>query len=500
MVDERRRRFLKYAGIAAAGVAAAGYLGYPYVSRLLQNPQSSTTTSTISSASSSSLSSYTPPPDAPPDYAEFLIWLHSVAGPYAGKNLNIALENEPTPLATQLLDQDFFKASGINDQYNIKPYSLHLSDLSLMVNTQSPSYDVYDVDHQDVGFFKDHILSPTQLADKYPGLTFAPITSGDFPTQAWEILGTYPPATVAGAGSAGKDTVFVPYDMDLLIQYYRKDVYQTLGLTPATTWDEYYQNVKKSSTGSGVRFATVNMASPGISVVYEYLTHLASFGGQLWSYDGTSLTTQLGSQEALAALENYVQYYQYADLASPQYTWDEVNTDLYNGIAVSALHLGSFSYYMEDQVRSRVVGKVSYASAPAGKNGSFSTFAGSGIGVSKYSKNPEASWLWLQWATAKGTQEAAALTGYRAYPSRKSVFGSSALSSLLGGSAYSSMAISKKVWDAGSVTSLVAFPKWFSALDAISYHINQAYGGLETPQSALSNATQKLNTLGQLGF
>jgi len=64
-----------------------------------------------------------------------------VSGPYAGTNLNLALENEPTPLGTLLQDSDFSNATRINDQYSIDPYTIHVSNLSLMVNTKSPTFD-----------------------------------------------------------------------------------------------------------------------------------------------------------------------------------------------------------------------------------------------------------------------------------------------------------------------------------------------------------------------
>jgi len=330
----------------------------------------------------------------------------------------------------------------------------------------------------------------------YPDLTYEAITQDDFEPMAWSLLARYPPGTIVSGGA--QNTLFVPFDMDLMLQYYRNDVYASHGITPATNWNAYLQNLKAINETS-VRFAAACQASPGIPVVYEYLNHLASFGGQLWTYDGTELSSGLGSAAALSALQNYVSVNKYADPASGSYTWDDVNRDLYLGIAGGATQLDSLAYNMEDPARSLVVGKMGYAPNPAGPAGSFSTFAGSGIGISKYSKNPEAAWLWLQWAVSKGRQEAAILDRYRVYPSRKSVLVSPDVAPQLTGQNYAALKASSIVWGSGSVAALTPFPAWSGALNVISYYLYAAVSG-EDPQTALSSAVQKIGQLGSLTF
>ncbi len=488
-MDESRRRFIKYALSSAAGASVAA-VAYPDLGRLFPaavKPGTSTT--------STGSGGYVPPA-VTPDYQEFLTWLHSVSGPFSGTTLNISMEDEPTPLGILLRDSDFAGATSMNDEYVLKSYYLHLSDISLMANTKASTYDVFDVDHQDVASFKDHILSPTDLAEIYPDLTYEPITQADFEPLAWSLLAKYPPGNIVSSSTGS--TLFVPFDMDLMIQYYRQDVYRARGLSPATTWDSYVQNLS-ATNGSPLRFATACQASPGISVVYEYLNHLASFGGELWTYDGTSLSSGLGTSAALAALQNYLNVVKYADPASGSYTWDDVNRDLYLGIAGTAVQLDSLAYNMEDTSRSQVVGEMGYALNPAGPSGSFSTFAGSGIGVSKYSKNPEAAWLWLQWAVSKGRQEAAVLDKYRVYPSRKSVLASADVASMLSGQGYAALKSAAAAWGAGSIATLTPFVKWQGALSVLAYYLFQAVSG-EDPQTALNSAVQKIDALGSLTF
>lgn len=492
-MNPSRRRFIKYAALAAAGTAVGAYFGYPYLFTSKQNGGQ------ISSATSTSTTSYIPG-NVSPDYAQFLQWLNSVSKPYAGQTINMALQLEPTPLAMQQLAPDFFKATSINDQYDIKPYFLHLSDLSFMVGSGAPTYDAFDVDHQDTGFFKNHIISPSELSDKYPDLTYAKINPNDFQKTAWSLFANYPPSSYAGPSSSStKDIFFIPFDMDVMIEYYRTDLFSSMLISPPMTWDEYFQDVKVLNK-SQTRFGTVTQGGPSISVIYEFLNHLSSFGGKLWNYDGTQLTSALDTQEALSALENYVRLSPYSDPSSPYYSWDDVTRDLLLGVAGTALQFNSFQYFMNDPIRSKVVGLIGYNQSPAGPAGSFSTFGGSGLGVSRYSRHPEAAWLWLQWATSLGAQEAALLNSFHAYPSRLAAFEDSVVKSALQKSGYEALRVARRVWDANRVATLVAFPKWTQVLDVLSLHLSKAVAGSETPQIALSAAVRQIGSKGRLTF
>ena len=144
--------------------------------------------SSVSSVLSSNSTSTLPPTTSTsnsllstlPDYQEFLMWLQSVSGPYRGKSLDISLEAEFGPYATQLIDNDFLVASGIRDNYNIVPYALQLDDISLMASTASDAYDCYSLDVENLGVFPTLPISPYTLADTYPDLTYPELDFDDF--------------------------------------------------------------------------------------------------------------------------------------------------------------------------------------------------------------------------------------------------------------------------------------------------------------------------------
>ncbi len=460
----------------------------------------SSTSSTLGS-SSSPASSTSQLPGFSKDYTDFLDWLGSVAKPVAGKRLQISLESEFMPLGVQHRDTDFTSITGVTDGYNLEPYALQLSAIQLMTATKSPSYDVFSVDNQNVGIFNQHLISPFDLASRYPEITYPNMDYGDFAPILWDNVATYPPAPSGGSGGNSASNVFLlPFDTPILVFFYRKDIYDGLGINPPNTWDEYFEDAKTMTSSPKVSFGAVSEAAANISIVYEFTAHLQSFGAALWEVDNNQITPAMDSDNAVAALENFVRFYPYSDIGSSSYIWTDVFNSLQRGVSACGLLWHDYADWLNDPLRSIEAGKFAFKEPPAGPKGSFSTFGGAGIGVSKYSKNPDAAWLWLQWATAKGTEEALLLDNYRILPGRQSAVNAPEVEAALQRSTYASTKLVYDLYNQGRVVCLLSFPQWFKALDIISAHLSAAWVGKETPRDSMTAARQEVESLGPLTF
>lgn len=93
-----------------------------------------------------------------------------------------------------------------------------------------------------------------------------------------------------------------------------------------------------------------------------------------------------------------------------------------------------FAANYEDPAKSKVAGKVGYALVPAGPGGK--SYAGLwtwALGINKATKNKEAAWLFVEWATSQRTLLNATV-GYRNYnPSRQSVTNDPRVQQIMGG-------------------------------------------------------------------
>ena len=429
-------------------------------------------------------------------------WLRSVSGPYSGKTMDISLEAEFGPYATQLIDSDFLNATGIRDQYNIVPYALQLADVSLMNSTQSSAYDCYSLDVENLGVFPTLPISPYELAQKYPNLTYPNIDFNDFHRYSWDRIATYPPDLSGGnGGDSATNVTVLPFDTPTLVLFYRTDIFNKLGLSPPATWDDHFANCQAVQKSGLTPFGSVSMAGPAISVIYEYQAHLASFGGSLWAVDGNTITPTFTTDACVAALEDYVRFAPLSDPGSSIYTWDNVFDSLSRESAAQGLLFDGYDTWLQDPLRSNVTGLISHSTNPAGPKGSFHPYAGSGVGVSRYSKNPEMAWLWAQWATAKGTQEAKILGKYHNYPTRTSVGSVPEIATALQTSGFGVAQLVNEIWQANSLTTLLGFPKWLQAAVIIEGNLSAAWNASLTPAAALANAQARVESqVGPLTF
>jgi multiple sugar transport system substrate-binding protein len=479
------RKALAVAGgaLAVAGAADLGLTGLQLDPNAQYRGYLTRTTTSVAS-----------PQGLLPDYLDFLDWMKSVSDKVPSKTVDLTLEQEFAPYAVQARDPDFLRYSQINAGYSELPYLVQLEAVTLAVSLKSPSYDVYSIDNQNIASFESGVVSPNDLAKAYPDLTYPNYNVQDFMSTVWDYVATYPPNTAKGSGgnSTTNFTLF-PLDAPLLVFFYRKDIYDKLGLTPPTTWDEYYQQAQKLP-GNGAIYASASMANADVSIIYEYLAHLASYGGSLWEISGNTLTPALNSDKCLAALQNFVRFSKYADPGSHNFTWTDVFTSLATGASATALLWHDYYNWLNDPARSPIAaGKFVPALNPAGPAGAFSTYGGAGLGVSRYSQRPEAAYLWIQWATCKGLQEMTLIDKYHIFPTRTSVFDVPEIQSRVNSGTLASLSVAKQAWASGT-TALTPFPKWLQVLVPLSTHINNAWTGVETPQQALSAAQSYIET------
>jgi multiple sugar transport system substrate-binding protein len=487
-------------GLAGAGLVSLGLadLASP---KLFGNQPPVNSTSSSSTLSTSSTSESSTQWSTLTDYQDFLSWLHSVSGPYSGKTLKLSLEAEFGPYSTQLIDSDFLNASGIRDQYDIKPYALQLDVVSLMASTQSSSYDCYSLDVENLGVFPTLPISPYTLAAQYPDLTYPGLNFDDFHRFSWDRIATYPPDLSGGnGGNSASNVTVLPFDTPTLVLFYRADIFNKLGLTAPATWDDHFANCQAIQKSGLTPFGSVSMASVSVSIIYEYQAHLASFGGSLWAVDGNTITPTINTDAGVAALEDYVRFAALSDPASLTYTWDNVFTALAYQSAACGLLFDGYAQWLNDPQRSNVSGLMKYALNPAGPKGRFHPYAGSGVGVSKYSKNPEMAWLWTQWATAKGTQEAKVLGKYNNFPTRTSVMQAPDVATKLQAGSLGVANLVNQVWQAGSLTTLLGFPDWLKAAVIIEGDLSSAFNGSLKPAAALADAQARVENLGTLTF
>jgi ABC-type glycerol-3-phosphate transport system substrate-binding protein len=198
-----------------------------------------------------------------------------------------------------------------------------------------------------------------------------------------------------------------------MIQWYRTDIYDELGLTPATTWDEYLANAK-AIKAAGKGDGTIMGFGPNVS--WWWMTLVWSFGGTL--YDG-NLKPTANSAEAVAATEYLKSLLDVAPEGAISATGDDVTFKFLSQPIGSMVQYSGYYGFLKDPNANKYPGVIATAPMPKGK-ADITHLAGWNIGIPADSKNPDQAWQFLEFVLGKSNAKAYLESGAAAI-GRKSI-------------------------------------------------------------------------------
>jgi multiple sugar transport system substrate-binding protein len=228
----------------------------------------------------------------------------------------------------------------------------------------------------------------------------------------------------------------VPFDIPIFIMVYRKDVFDQLKLKPPTNMDEYLNAVKtindaklKNKDGSQIYGTAGQWKSGHYALQCDWTAWLWSHGG---SHFGKDNKITINDDAAVAGANYMLELGKNQPAGATSWDWSGQGDAITQGLAGIAIHWGEFFPGFDVPDKSKVVGLMDTADLPKEKalrkkeETSFDEVPGIGhqggscLAISKYSKIPEAAWVFLQWATSKETMALAAAQSNT--PVRQSTF------------------------------------------------------------------------------
>jgi ABC-type glycerol-3-phosphate transport system substrate-binding protein len=207
-------------------------------------------------------------------------------------------------------------------------------------------------------------------------------------------------------------TYAVPYNGEMTIQTYRKDLYDAKGLKAADTFDEILSNAKAIHNPAERLWGFCLRGMPGAGQnMYIYPSILGAYGGK-W-FDGSG-KIKVNSPEAVAALEWYVTTNTtFAPQAAQNWNWPDIADAFAQGTIGCYIDGHSAVTVIANPERSKVMGKIGFARWPKGPAGRRVTSIWNWampINSAMPEKARKATWLFIQWAASEETQ---ARTSYK---------------------------------------------------------------------------------------
>lgn len=353
---------------------------------------------------------------------EILKWVADAGKPFAGTTIRLATESTPPSNAlNSFLKKHFEDASGIKVEIEVLPLEQVLQKMTLDVASSLGTYDLYYIDQSWAASFSQDVFDPRE---QYQNADLA------MPNYNMD---DFLPALVDGIAKYEDRWVGVPYDIPIFIMIYRKDIYEKLGLKAPETLEELYTNSKAitDEMGPEVYGTTGQMKSGHYSLECDWTAWLWGHGGSIFNPDKKFVGND---EQGLAAMEYWTKLKKTMPAGVDGWTWDGQGQSVAQGVAASMLSWGEFFPYFDDPTQTKISGLCDVAVPPRasslrtveqtgfGEIPGVGHQGGSSLAVSRYSKNPDAAWVFMQWATCADTQALITSLGGGTGPTRTSVY------------------------------------------------------------------------------
>jgi len=267
---------------------------------------------------------------------------------------------------------DFEKATGIKVLIDKLPNPNLADKLTVSFASRSPDYDVAMMDE-------------TWIAGLAPYLTSVePLVTRDNLD-----LKQYVPNGLS-AGVYNGTRVAMPLDPNVMMLWYRKDLFAAKGVVAPATFDDVIGAAEKlNDPANGVAGISVSGGQDGqVSALAEFL---------LWNAGGEILTPDkkfgFNGPAGIKALQTYQRIIKSAPPGVLAYGYAEQINAFYTGKAAMVFYWASIGPDATNPEKSQVAKDVGWASVPNAQRGVWT------LGISKDSTRKDAAWEWVKWIT-----------------------------------------------------------------------------------------------------
>jgi ABC-type glycerol-3-phosphate transport system substrate-binding protein len=297
---------------------------------------------------------------------------------------------------------EFEKETGIDVKIETVPYSDQASKILLNFSQKSSAYDVVFTDNvYGTGYYQSKYIEDLSSYEK----------AGEKYNSFDQFYKPYlAPMTKDGA------TFGLPVYGESTWLMYRKDLFEQYGIDGAPkTMDELLADAKTIKEKSGGSIAGITLrGAPGIQSVYPWSGFLRAFGGDYFDKSGK---IDINSDAAVKAAQFWGDLLKnYGPAGVGNFDWEQNRIAFTQGKAAMTIDATANGPYNEDASASTIAGKVGYAPIPyaipdppksGNTDNSLNVHA---LYLSSFSKNKDAAYKFMAWATSKAVQENAVKT------------------------------------------------------------------------------------------
>ncbi len=309
---------------------------------------------------------------------------------YTGTSLRVLAANHPWLDAIKPLLADFTNQTGI--KVNIENYGEN--DLTPKLTTE------FTAGNSDIDVFMQRPLQEGRLFVQNKWYTdLNQYVNNTSKTPASYDFADFQKAAV-GTETINNQLTGIPIVTEQEVLYYRKDMFQAAGLQAPKTLDDLKAAATKLTDKNKQLFGFIARGQ-GNPAVTQFSSYLYSNGGD-W-FDQTTKKATLNTPEAIAAFTFFGDLHRnYAPPGTTNMNWPQAVAVFAQGSVAQYTDANSIFANLLDPTKSTVADKTGVVVFPAGPKGSVPYSVTSwGLSMAASSKNKDAAWEFIKWATSK---------------------------------------------------------------------------------------------------
>jgi len=392
--------------------------------------------------------------------------------PFEGQTLNF-LTIQPHNVAAQNLADWFKEETGATVNLIVVPYDNVIEKAVLDVTSGAAQIDVVEYWYPGLGTLVENDV--LENLDEWWASKEAELNFADYFEDYRDVL-----TTINGSKYG------IPYDGDMHLLWYNKELFAKHNVVPPTTWDEYLtvcKTITEAEKGNDVYGCAIMGAKIPLILIGTYLSRLGSYGGTFLDADGAPV---INSPEAVAALEALVAQQEFALPTPSAVAFDEALGGWFTG-KVGMVEFWTDLGTMTDAPDASVIGgKWGVVALPKGSGDKAkvvaSLNAGFGMGVSTTAPNKDLAYAFLEFVARPDITLRYNTVVGGIDPVRKSTLDDPTFIAFAGEELVAAIKEGHKNLAPWSTDAL-----WFKLQEPLTDNLSLALTGDKTPQQALDD-------------
>src|SRR3954447_1113730 len=320
-----------------------------------------------------------------------------------GTAIKLLLNKHPYADAMIADIENFKKLTGIEVSYDVFPEDVYFDKVTAALSSKSDQYDAFMTGaymtwtYGPAGWVEDLNAYIHDASKTSPDFNWDDVLPNLRASTAWDGV----PGSELGSGKAKQWCI--PWGFELNNITYNREIFDKVGVKPPKNLDDLIEVAAKITKDAGGPYGVGVRGSRSWATIHPgFLSGYSNFGQKDFAIESGKLKAAMNTKGSKEFHEKWVKMIQQSGPKNwSTYTWYQVGTDLGAGASGMIYDADILGYFMNggDNKEKGHMGYAAFAANPAAKAPTPNVWIWS-LALSTFSKQKDAAWYFMQWATS----------------------------------------------------------------------------------------------------